>query len=55
MKTRPKRQLIWFPFAIAIAVVAGIFLGSRFSNNNKVAENDRKLNAILNLIATSSS
>ena len=52
MKTRPKRQLIWFPFAIAIAVVAGIFLGSRFSNNNKVAENDRKLNAILNLIAT---
>ena len=52
MNTRPKRQLIWFPFAIAIAVVAGIFFGSRFSNNNKVAENDRKLNAILNLIAT---
>ena len=42
---------IWLPVAIAMAVVVGIFFGSRFSNNNKVAENDRKLNAILNLIA----
>ena len=42
---------IWLPIAIAMAVVVGIFFGSRFSNNNKVAENDRKLNAILNLIA----
>ena len=52
MNTRPKRQFIWLPLALAIALVTGIFFGSRFSNNNKVAENDRKLNAILNLIAT---
>ena len=49
MKSTP--QPIWLPLAIAMAVVVGIFFGSHFSNNNKVAENDRKLNAILNLIA----
>ena len=34
-----------------MALVVGIFFGSRFTNNKPVAENDRKLNAILNLIA----
>ena len=34
-----------------MAIVVGIFFGSRFSSNNNVAKNDRKLNAILNLIA----
>ena len=34
-----------------MAVVAGIFFGSRFASDKPVAENDRKLNAILNLIA----
>ena len=51
MNSKSTRQPIWLPVAIALAMVVGIFFGSRFSNNNKVAENDRKLNAILNLIA----
>ena len=51
MNKKSTSQPIWLPLAIAMAVVVGIFFGSHFSNNNKVAENDRKLNAILNLIA----
>ena len=51
MKPKSTRQPIWIPLAIAMAIVVGIFYGSRFSSNNNVAENDRKLNAILNLIA----
>ena len=51
--TQPKstRQPIWIPLAIAVALVVGILLGSRFTSNKPVADNDRKLNAILNLIA----
>ena len=51
MKQKSTRQPIWLPLAIALAVVVGIFIGSRFTVNKPVAENDRKLNAILNLIA----
>ena len=51
MKQKSTIQPVWYPLAIALAVVVGIFFGSRFPSNNKVAENDRKLNAILNLIA----
>ena len=51
MKQKSTRQPIWLPLAIAIAVAVGVFIGSRFSANKPVAENDRKLNAILNLIA----
>ncbi len=51
MKQKSTRQPIWLPLAIAAAVVVGIFIGSRFAANKPVAENDRKLNAILNLIA----
>ena len=51
MKPKSTRQPIWLPLAIAVAVVVGIFIGSRFTSNKPVAENDRKLNAILNLIA----
>ena len=51
MKPESTRQPIWIPIALAVAVMTGIFFGSQFSSNNKVAENDRKLNAILNLIA----
>ena len=51
MKPKSTRQPIWLPLAIALAVVVGIFIGSRFTANRPVAENDRKLNAILNLIA----
>jgi len=46
-----RRQPIWLPLAIAAAVVVGIFIGNRFSSRNYAADNDRKLNAILNLIA----
>ncbi len=51
MKQKSTRQPIWLPLAIALAVVVGIFIGSRFTANKPVADNDRKLNAILNLIA----
>ena len=51
MKQKSTRQPIWLPLAIAVAVVVGIFIGSHFAANKPVAENDRKLNAILNLIA----
>ena len=51
MNTKPIKQFFWIPIAIAVAVLVGIFFGLRFPNDNKVAENDRKLNAILNLIA----
>ena len=41
----------WLPVIIAVAVVVGISMGSHFTTNKPVDENDRKLNAILNLIA----
>jgi len=51
MNTKPTLNYIGISIAIAVAVVVGLFIGLHFPNNNKVAENDRKLNAILNLIA----
>lgn len=51
MTQKSTHQQLWFPLAIALALVVGIFFGSRFTSNKPVAENDRKLNAILNLIA----
>ena len=51
MNKKPTYQPIWIPVVLAAAVIVGMFFGLRFPNNNKVAENDRKLNAILNLIA----
>ena len=51
MKQKSARQPIWLPIAIAAAVVVGIIIGSRFQSGKPVADNDRKLNAILNLIA----
>ena len=46
-----KNSLIWLPLAIAVSVVIGILVGNRFSNQNYISENDRKLNTILNLIS----
>ena len=51
MTPKSTRQPIWLPLAIAVAVAVGIFFGSRFTSSKPVADNDRKLNAILNLIA----
>ena len=51
MKQNSARQPIWLPLAIAAAVVVGIIIGSRFQSGKPVVDNDRKLNAILNLIA----
>ena len=48
---QPARQPIWTPLAIAVAVVVGLLVGSRIAPGGSKAENDRKLNAILNLIA----
>ena len=53
MQPKPTYHPLWLPLAIALAMVVGIFFGSRFTSNKPVAENDRKLNAILNLIASS--
>ena len=47
---QPARQPIWTPLAIAVAVVVGLLVGSRIAPGGSKAENDRKLNAILNLI-----
>ncbi len=51
MTPKSTRQPIWLPLAIAVAIAVGIFFGSRFTSSKPVADNDRKLNAILNLIA----
>lgn len=51
MQPKSTYQPLWLPLAIALAMVVGIFFGSHFTSNKPVAENDRKLNAILNLIA----
>ena len=47
---QPTRDPIWLPLAISLAVVVGILVGKMFSANNYVADNDRKINAILSLI-----
>ena len=51
MKQKTPRQPIWLPLAISLAIVAGLFIGSRISPGKYNAENDRKLNAILSLIS----
>ena len=51
MTPKSTRQPFWIPLAIAVAVAVGIFFGSRFTSSQPVADNDRKLNSILNLIA----
>ena len=43
---------IFVPFIVAIAVVVGIFIGDKFSRKQFFGDNDRKLNTVLNLIAT---
>ena len=50
MRPKSTRQPIWLPLTIAFAIVAGILVGKWISPNNYVADSDRKLNAILNLI-----
>ena len=50
MKQQPTRDPIWLPLAISLAVVVGMLIGKLFSANTYVADNDRKINAILSLI-----
>ena len=50
MKPKTTRQPIWLPLLLSIAVVIGLFIGKRVSPNQYVADNDRKINAILTLI-----
>ncbi len=47
-----RAHLLWMPLAIAAAVVVGIFIGNRFSSRKYAVDNDRKLNTILNMIAS---
>ncbi|MBR1727523.1 MAG: S41 family peptidase [Muribaculaceae bacterium] len=42
---------MWMPLAIALSVVVGIMLGHYFGGRSRIADNDRKLNTLLNLIA----
>ncbi len=51
MDQQSTRRPLWLPLVVAMAVVLGILGGSRFASNKPVADGDRKLNAILNLIA----
>ncbi len=52
MKIHSSRNaLILTPLTIAIALVCGILIGNRFSNQKYISNNDRKLNTILNLIS----
>ena len=48
--SNPKRLTVWLPVIIGVSVVAGIFIGGIFSGTNYLADSDRKLNTILNLI-----
>ncbi|MGM9828404.1 MAG: S41 family peptidase [Muribaculaceae bacterium] len=48
--SNPKRLTVWLPVIIGVSVVAGIFIGGIFSGKNYLADSDRKLNTILNLI-----
>ncbi len=50
MKEKYTRHPIWIPFAISVAVVVGLLIGNQISPNNYIADNDRKVNAILSLI-----
>ena len=50
MSPKTKRQPIWLPLAISMAMVVGLFIGNQISPNKYVADNDRKINAILSLI-----
>lgn len=43
--------MLWLPLLLAAAVVAGIFIGNRFTSRKYAADNDRKLNYLLNIIA----
>lgn len=50
-KPTNRAPYLWLPLAIAISVVIGIFMGNRFTSRRYAADNDRKLNNILNLVA----
>jgi len=54
MSNRPSTNpaFLWLPLAMAVSVVIGIFIGNRFSSRQYAVDNDRKLNSILNLVAT---
>ena len=42
--------IIWFPLVIGASIVLGIFVGNHISTKRFIADNDRKINTILNLI-----
>ena len=42
--------IIWFPLAIAISIVLGIFIGNHISTKKFVLDKDRKINTVLNFI-----
>ena len=46
-----KDPFVWIPLAISLAVVGGMLLGDMFTGKPYVADYDRKLNTILNLVA----
>lgn len=43
-------SIIWYPLVISIAIVLGIVIGNYISTKKFSLDNDRKINAVLNLI-----
>ena len=50
-RSNQRPSFLWMPLAIALSVVVGIMLGHYFGGRSRIADNDRKLNTLLNLIA----
>ena len=50
-RSNQRPSFLWMPLAIAVAAIIGIIVGSHFGARSRIAENDRKLNTLLNLIA----
>jgi len=51
MKPNNHSRYVWMPLVLAAAAVLGIYVGSHYTTNRYPTDRDRKLNAILNLIA----
>lgn len=43
---------MWLPIAMALSAIMGIVMGRQFSGNQIVIDGDRKINTILNLVAS---
>ncbi len=51
-RKRNNHNFIWLPLALAVALVCGILIGGNFAKSEQSYSKDRKLQSILNLIAS---